>query len=114
GDAAGVLELVALGFAGLGVGGALVGQRDLKSLVQEGEFAKALRQGVEVVLGGGENVFIGQEVDLGAALLGVARLLELRSRSAFGVSLLPDVIVAPDLEVELMRERVDDADADAV
>ena len=44
GDAAGVLELGALGFAGLGVGGALIGERDLQALVQEGEFAQPLRQ----------------------------------------------------------------------
>ena len=74
GDAAGVLELCVLGFAGLGVGGALVGQRDLQTLVQEGELAQPLRQGVEVVLGDGEDGLVGQEVDLGAALLAGARL----------------------------------------
>ena len=35
GDAAGVLELGALGFAGLRVGGALVGQRDLRPLFRK-------------------------------------------------------------------------------
>jgi hypothetical protein len=32
----------ALALAGLGVGGALVGERDLEALVQEGELAQAL------------------------------------------------------------------------
>ena len=55
GDAAGVLELCVLGLAGLGVGGALVGERDLDALVQEGELAQALGQRVVVVLGDGED-----------------------------------------------------------
>ena len=69
GDAAGVLELCALGFAGLGVGGALVGERDLEALVEEGELAQALGQRVVVVLGDGEDALVGQEVNLGAAPL---------------------------------------------
>ena len=50
-DAAVVLELRLLGLARLGIGRALVGERDQQALVQEGEFAQALRQRVEVVFG---------------------------------------------------------------
>ena len=67
GDAAVVFELGALGLAGLGVGLALVGKRDDQALVEEGQFAQALRQSVEVVFdGGGENRLVGNEVNLGA------------------------------------------------
>ena len=60
GDAAVVLELGALGFAGLRVGLALVGERDEQALVQEREFAQALRERIEVVFdGGGENRLSG-------------------------------------------------------
>jgi len=75
GDTAGILEIVALGFAGFRVGCALVSERDLESLVQERELAQSLRKRVEVVLGGGEDLFIGKKMDLGAALFCVACLL---------------------------------------
>ena len=88
GDAAGVFELGALGLAGLGVGGALIGKRDFEALVQEGEFAQPLRQGVVVVFGDGEDGSIGQEVNLGAALLRGARLAQLRCGDATRVVLL--------------------------
>ena len=52
GNAAGILELSAAGFAGLGVGGALVGERDFQALVQEGHLAQSLGQRVVVELGG--------------------------------------------------------------
>ena len=67
-DAAVVLELGVLGLAGLRIGGALVGQRDQQSLVQEREFAQALRQRVVVIFGRGEDRAVGQEVDFGSAL----------------------------------------------
>ncbi len=114
GDAAVVLELGALGLAGLGIGGALVGERDEQALVEEGQLAQALRQRVVVVLGDGEDFSVGQEVDLGAALLGGAGLLQLGRGLALGVALLPHRAVAPDLEFEQMAERVDAGDADAV
>src|SRR5207253_11486143 len=62
-DAAVVLELSRLGVAGLRVSRALVSQRDEQALVQEGQLAKPLRQRVEVVLGNGEDFFIGQELN---------------------------------------------------
>src|SRR5271157_4108489 len=65
GDAAVVLELGLLGLAGLGIGDALVLERDEQSLVEEGQLAQALRQRVKVVLGGGEDLRVGNEVDFG-------------------------------------------------
>ena len=81
GDAAGVLELGALGLAGLGVGGALIGQRDFQALVQESHLAQALGQRVVVVLGGGEDGPVGQKVDLGAALLAGSGLAQFAGRA---------------------------------
>jgi hypothetical protein len=64
GDAAVVLELGALGLAGLGIGDALVGERDEQPLVQKRELAQPLRKRVKVVFGDGEDRCIRQEVDL--------------------------------------------------
>ena len=120
GDAAGVAELGAAGFAGLGVGGALVGERDFQALVEEGHLAQPLGERVVVELGGGEDGLVGQEVDLGAATLAGAGFLELRCGSALGVALLVGVrrlagfFRTPDFDFELLTERVDATDADAV
>ena len=103
GDAAGVAELGAAGFAGLGVGGALVGERDLKALVEEGHLAQALRQRVVVELGGGEDGLVGQEVHLGAAALAGAGLAQFAGGNAATEVHLPGVAVAPDFDVELLR-----------
>ncbi len=108
------LNSVCLGLAGLGVGGALVGQRDQQAFVQKCQLAQALGQGVVVVFGGGEDFFVGNEVDLGSALLGRAGFLQLAGGLALGICLLPGGAVAPDLELELIAERVDAGDADAV
>ncbi len=51
GDTAGIFEVRTLGFPGLGVGRALIHQLDLQPLVEEGELAQPLGQGVEVVFG---------------------------------------------------------------
>ncbi len=77
GDAAGVAELGAARFAGLGVGGALVGERDFEALVEEGHLAQALRQRVVVELGGGEDGLVGQEMHSRAAALRGAGLRSL-------------------------------------
>ena len=95
GDAAGVAELGAPGFAGFGVGGALVGERDFEALVEEGHFAQALGEGVVVELGGGEDGFVGQEMDLGAATLAGAGLLQLGCGYALGITLLVGMLGSP-------------------
>src|SRR5271165_4703365 len=100
GDTAVELELGTLGLAGLGIGGALVGERDQQTLVEEGQLAQALRQGVVVVFGGSEDRGVRNEMDFGAALLGVTRLLQLAGGLALGVGLLPHRAVAPNLEFQ--------------
>ena len=80
-DAAGVLEVLrACASPVFAIGGALVGERDLQALVQEGEFAQPLRQRVVVEFGNGEDALVRQEVDLGAALLAGARSASASSR----------------------------------
>ena len=61
-DAAVVLELVALRFA-------LVVERDENARVQERQLAETLRERVEAELDGLEDLVVGPECDLGAALL---------------------------------------------
>ena len=106
GDPAVVLELGAFGLARLLVGGALVGEGDEQPLVQESHLAQALGQRVVVVFRGGEDLLVGQEVDLGSALFRGTRLLQLRSWFALGVGLLPHRAFAPDLEFQQMTERI--------
>ncbi len=107
GDAALVLEAVLLAVA-------LVLEGDEDAAVEEAELAQALREGVEAVGRGLEDLQVGLEGDLGAALVGGARLLEARLRHPAGVALAVDLALAPDLDLERLGERVHDGDADAV
>ena len=70
--------------------------------------------GVEVGLGA-EDLGVGGEGDGGAALVGRrADLFERGGRDALREALAVELLVAGDLDDGLGRERVDDADADAV
>ena len=106
-DATLVEELVALAVA-------LVVDGDRDAAVQEGEFAQTLRQRVEAVVDGLEDQLVRPERDLRSALLRRAGDFEIALRCAALVLLLVDLPVAPDLEVQLHRQRIDDRHADAV
>jgi hypothetical protein len=93
---------------------ALIVERDGDAAVQERELAEALGERVEAEFGRLEDLFIGLERDLGAALLGRPRHLEIALRRAALVALGVDLAVAPDLEIELLRQCVHDRNADAV
>ncbi len=101
-----VFEFGVFGLARLRIGGAFVGQRDQQSLVEECEFAQALRQRVVVILGRGEDRAIGEEVNLRPSLLGRTRLLQLVGRVALGIVLLPRRPISPDFEIEVFAQRI--------
>src|SRR6266478_124359 len=107
GDAAGKTKLRALL-------GALVGERDFQALVQEREFAKALRQRVEAEGGLIENGSIRVKRDFRSRFTGFSGLLQLGSGLAFFVGLLPNAAVPRNFQLQPIRERVDHGDADAV
>ena len=106
-DAAFVLEPVVLPVA-------LVVDRDEDAAVQKGQLTKALRQRVEAVFGGLEDLRVRLEGDLRATPLRRAGDLERAGRSAALVALLIDLAVPPDLQIETLGERVDHGHADAV
>ena len=107
-DAAVVVEAMAL------AGFALVVQRDRDAGVQERELAQALGERVEAEFGDLEDLRVGLERDLRAAALRRAGDGEVDQRLAALVALLVGLLVAPDLEVEPLRQRVDHRHADAV
>ncbi len=94
-----VLELVVLSVA-------LVVDGDNDAAVQERELAQPLREGVEAVLDGFENLCVGLERDFCAAALRGAGDLEGTERRSPLVDLLIDLAVAPDLQVESLGQRV--------
>src|SRR5688572_28954974 len=103
------------GHAGLGLAltRALVAQDDGQALVEERHLLQPAADRVERVVRRLEDVVVGPEGDLGAALLGGADLLQRPGLGQF-VLLRPLGAVAPDTDVEPLRQRVDDGDTDAV
>ncbi len=106
-DAAGEAE-----FGGFFV--AFVGESDLQALVEKGEFAKALGQGVEAVDGFVEDGGVRMKSDFGAGFAGLAGLLELGGGLAFFVGLLPYGSIARNFQLEPVGESVDHGNADTV
>ncbi len=105
-NAAGIFEFCPARFARLGIRGALIGERDFQALVQEGHLAQSLRQRVVVELGDCEDALVRQEVHLGPAPLAGACLAQIARRRAATEVHLPCVAVAPDLDIELLRESI--------
>ena len=97
-----------------GSSGAFVGEGDLDALVQERELAQATGKNVEVIFVHGEDGFVRQKVDLGAAPAADAYPAQFADGVTLAVVLLPGSAVAPDLHIELFAERIDAADAHAV
>ena len=109
GDAALIVELGLLGGAG-----ALVGERDFQALVQKGHLTQALGHSVIAELGLGKNLGVGVEINFRAGLLGFAGARQPPGGLAALVGLLEDVTVAPDFQVEPVRERVHHRNAHTV
>src|SRR5207302_7400880 len=102
-DAALVAELVVF-LAPLVVDG------DVHAGVEEGELAEALRERLVVHFRDGEDLRVGLERNARAALRGFLAALDRRDRNAALVALAPYVLVAVDLELEPLGEKVDDGD----
>src|SRR3954452_3927230 len=107
-DSALVLERVLLALA------AHVLEFDLETACQECRLAEALCQDRVVVLDRLEDLEVREERDRGAAAVCLRALRELGHRLAALVGLRPLEAVAPDRELELLGQRVDHRDADAV
>ena len=96
---------------------AFVGQADLESAVEEGQFPHAGAEALEDEFGRGENLAVRQKRDLRSGLLFVLQLaenFELLGRLALGEGHEVDLAVAVDLGLEPLGERVDAFRADAV
>ena len=106
-DAAFVLESVILPIA-------LVVDRDENAAIEKGQLTQALRQRVEAELGCLEDLCVRPEGDLRATPLRRAGDLERAGRCAALVALLIHLAVAPDLQIEALRQRVHNGHADPV
>src|SRR5215210_5034587 len=106
-DAALVVEV------GAGALGALVDDRDAQAAGEERRLAKALLERGELEVERLEDLRVRQERDGGPGRLGRLALLHGPLRDAACEVLRPQEAVAADLDVEALRERVDDGDADA-
>ena len=113
-DAAGVAELSAPRLASLSIRGALIGQRDFESFVQEGKFAQSLSQRVIVVFGRREDGFVGQKVDLGAAPLRGTSHPQFTGGCAAAEIHFPGMAVAPYFHIQFLAESIHAAHADAM
>src|SRR6266481_3057694 len=94
-DAAFVLELVALSIA-------LVVERDENAAVEKRELSEPLRERVEAIFDCLEDLRVCLEGHLRAAALRRACLLKGGNGSPALVTLLIDVPVSPDLEIEAL------------
>jgi hypothetical protein len=104
-----VVVLVAFLFTG-----ALVGDRDADALVEEGKLLHALLERGKDVLRVREDLWIGFERGLGAALGGIADAADVGLGDAAFVFLVVDLAIAADFDFAPFGEEVHDRDADAV
>ena len=93
---------------------ALVGEVDPQALGQERHLAEALGERVALVVDRLEDLEVGHELDARAGAVGLRALLQLALGRAALVGLGPLVALAPHGQLELLRQRVDHRDADAV
>src|SRR5438477_530684 len=94
---------------------ALVAECDLEALVQESQFARPLRQGVEVVHRGVHDRAVGFKRDFGATLpSGLSRLRQGSLRHSTSVILLVRMATTPDLQAEPFRQCIHATDADTM
>src|SRR5688572_11588984 len=106
-DSAGVVEVMSLFRA-------FIFNGDEQALVQEGEFSKSLRKGLEDELGSFEDPGVRLEVNPRAPLIRLRRAAEVASRGASFIPLDPDLATSPDLELEPLRKCINDRHANAM
>ena len=106
-DATGKREILLLALA-------LVEQTDAHSVVQERELAKTLGEDLVVELDRAEYLGRCHEVDLGAALVGLAHDLERRNPDAVVELYAMDLTVAPHRQAQPVRQRIHDRHPDAM
>ena len=100
---------------GLHLDAALVGQGDLHAGIQERQLAQAMLERGVVEFDVGKRLRRGRERHLGAVPpVPVADFLQRRVGHAVGEGHLVDLALAPDAELQLLRQRIDHGDADAV
>jgi hypothetical protein len=92
----------------------LVVERDQNTGVQKRQLAQPLRERIEAELGRFEDFRVGFERDLRAPLLRRPGDFEVADGLAALIFLLVDLAVAPDLQIELPGQGIDDRDADAM
>src|SRR5262249_10198595 len=93
---------------------ALILDRDLEALVQEGQLAQAIGQGVERERGLLEDLPVRLEAHDRAVLRRLLASPQLALRHAVLVALRPDVAASADLDLEPLAQSVDDRDSDAM
>jgi hypothetical protein len=93
---------------------ALVAQRDLQPFVEERQFAETLRQHVEAELQRFEDLAVRFEPHFCPAALGFPGAFQRRARLAALVTLLEDLAILPDFQLQPFRQRVDYGNADAM
>ena len=99
---------------------ARVGEQDMHAGIEEGEFAQAMLDRAVIELHHREGLGRGREGDFGAAL-GLAVFHRRRADDGelvdrVAVLEVDDMLktIAPDAQLEMCRQRIDDGDADAV
>ncbi|CRH93005.1 Uncharacterised protein [Chlamydia trachomatis] len=96
-------------------GGALIGQRNTQTLVQEGHLLEALTQGLEGEFGGFEDIRIRVERLRCARLSGFFATFKLRNRrTAVGKGHPPRIALTTNDRVNASRQRVHNRNTDAV
>src|SRR5206468_12670781 len=92
----------------------LVGNRDSQALVQECELTEPLRENFEAEVDCLEDLRIWLERDFGASHLRLADFLQCRLGRSSPVALEEDLLLASDLDLEKLRQSVDDRHANPV
>ena len=93
---------------------ALIGKRDLQTLIEERELAQPLRQQVVAIDCGTEDLRVGVKRDLRARLARLPRLFQLVDGLSALIRLLPHGAIPADFHIQRIGQRIHHGNADAV